>query len=373
MNTCCERKMSSEDDENTSLMQDQNLVQFRTGWLCYKNPEKWKFSLFNVFHICTNIYPYLKYFLFHKASEPNSEELKEHLPESARESLEWLRNPPEKGIRVLWIGHASLLVRIDGINILTDPVFYDCGPRICGFRIFNYKRFRPPAVTVKDLKDENIQIHAVVISHDHFDHLDEQSVSELVAYKADIQWYVPKNMSQWFKDRNCTNVTELGWWEERTTTGNLTVACTPAKHWCGRNLRYYYCRHLWCSWYIVGPRGSKFFFAGDTGYAQGLYPSIKNKYGSPDLAAIPIGACKPRPVMQAQHINPEEALIVHRELDAKNSIAIHWGMFALSNEKINEPIEDLKKAKREECDETFFTMKHGEVKWFETNEADESS
>ncbi|PIK38929.1 putative N-acyl-phosphatidylethanolamine-hydrolyzing phospholipase D isoform X3 [Apostichopus japonicus] len=365
-------KMSSEDDENTSLMQDQNLVQFRTGWLWYKNPEKWKFSLFNVFHIFKNICSYLKYFLFHKASKPNSAELNEHLPESDRITLEWFRKPPEKGIQVLWIGHASLLVRIDGINILTDPVFYDCGPRFCGCRIFNYKRFRPPAVTVKDLKDVNIQIHAVVISHDHFDHLDEQSVSELVAYKTEIEWYVPKNMSRWFKDRNCTNVTELGWWEERTSTGNLTVACTPAKHWCGRNLRYLYCRHLWCSWYIVGPRGSKFLsFAGDTGMLKDSTPQLRISMGHQTLQLSRL--VHANQVMQAQHINPEEALIVHRELDAKNSIAIHWGMFALSNEKINEPIEDLQKAKRENGDETFFTMKHGEVKWFETNEADESS
>lgn len=209
--------------------------------------------------------------------------------------LEDLKNPPKRGIQVLWIGHASLLVQIDGINILTDPVFHDCGPSQFGYRYFNYKRFRDPAITVQDLRDRDVEVNVIVISHDHFDHLDEESVSELVKAYPDVQWLVPKNMKGWFQSMNCTKVTDMTWWEEFPTENRqFTVTCTPAKHWCGRGLRYYYCRHLWCSWFIRGPQGSKFFFAGDTGYAQDLFPSIRETCGAPDLAAIPIGACKPR-------------------------------------------------------------------------------
>lgn len=347
-----------------------NMIASRKGWFQYKNPAGWNFRLIHIIHILCNICDYLCWFFLHKRSKPSQQLLDKHLPAVEEVQLHKLKEPPADGIQILWIGHATLLVQIEGYNIITDPVFGNfCGPN----RWMGYSRFRPPSVTIEDLKNKvGIEIHAVVVSHNHYDHLDEDSVQELVnLYGNMIQWFVPKGMKDWFESRGCTSVTHMDWWDKEQMHSRPdkstppTVTFTPAKHWSGRGICNYYCRHLWGSWLICGEK-SVFYFAGDTGYAADVFDQIKRVAGQIDVAAIPIGAYKPRSVMKAQHVDPYEAVRIHKELGATTSIGIHWGTFALSNEEIHEPVKDLTKAKEEAGVSLtdFIVMDHGEVKSF---------
>ena len=202
-----------------------------------------------------------------------------------------LDSPPANSIQVTWIGHATVLVQMEGINILTDPVFSDyCG----AVRTFGVKRYRPVPCTVDELPD----IDAVCISHNHFDHLDYNTVRDLNKRFGDkIHWFVPMGLLKWMTDCGCKNVVELEWWDElshpKSTDKSKAVkfVFTPAQHWCRRELNDLN-RVLWGSWTIVGPQ-HRFFFAADSGYCH-IFKQIGKRYGPFDLAAIPIGAYEPR-------------------------------------------------------------------------------
>ena len=158
---------------------------------------------------------------------------------------EKLQRPPKDQTQVMWIGHATVLVQFDGITILTDPVFSDiCGPLNHGLTeqvgIFGYRRYRPPSCKIKDLP----KIDAVVVSHDHYDHLDKPSVDSLNQRFPELHWYVGKGLEDWFRKLQCQNVHELTWWEQRTQSLTLSEGLakfdfifTPAQHWCGRGVR----------------------------------------------------------------------------------------------------------------------------------------
>lgn len=156
----------------------------------------------------------------------------------------------------------------------------------------------------------------------------------------------------------CETVTELSWWESATCNGSSFVF-TPAQHWCKRSL-FDTNKSLWGSWCVIGPR-HRFYFAGDTGYCD-AFKQIGEYLGPFDLAAIPIGAYKPRWMMRSQHVDPEEAVKIHLDVRAQRSVGIHWGTFALAHEFYLEPPQKLK----EECEKVdlpedeFFVMKHGE-------------
>ena len=202
-----------------------------------------------------------------------------------------LESPPADNVQVTWMGHATVLVQMDGLNILTDPVFND----YCGVaRMIGVKRYRPVPCTVDDLPD----IDAVCISHNHYDHLDYTSVCALnKRFGNKIHWFVPMGLRQWMRDSGCKNVVELEWWEEHshpkfTEESKAVKFCfTPAQHWCRRGINDTN-KVLWGSWSVIGPR-NRFFFAGDTGYHQ-IFKQIGKRYGPFDLAAIPIGAYEPR-------------------------------------------------------------------------------
>lgn len=276
--------------------------------------------------------------------------------------------PPENRMRVTWMGHASVLVEMEGITILTDPIFSQrCSPSFGGTRQIpapGTKRYRGPPCDVKDLP----KVDAVVISHNHYDHLDLPSVRQLnERFGDELKWFVPLGLKSWMVSAGCRNVEEFNWWQEGQLPNatHVTISFTPAQHWSARGLHDQN-KVLWGSWCVFG-KTHRFFFAGDTGYSPNVFDKIGRKYGPFNLAAIPIGAYHPQWFMHPQHVSPEDAVKIHLEVKADRSIGIHWGTFLLGHERFLAPREDLEKAVREKNleSETFFTLNHGQSREIE--------
>jgi len=233
--------------------------------------------------------------------------------------------------RVTWLGHASTLAEIDGATILTDPMF---SSRASLVQFAGPKRYTEPACKVKHLPP----ISAVVISHNHYDHLDRNSVIKLAELQPNTMWFVPMGMGQWLKDNTVVpseKVKEMTWWQEEQLDGtDIKIVFTPANHWCKRSVADD--NHmLWGSYAVIGPT-KRFWFGGDTGYCE-AFKQIGNKYGPFDLAAIPIGAYQPNWFMKYQHVHPGEAVEIHKDIGSKKSLGIHWGTFKLTTENYLEP------------------------------------
>ncbi|XP_056133067.1 N-acyl-phosphatidylethanolamine-hydrolyzing phospholipase D [Lampris incognitus] len=267
------------------------------------------------------------------------------------------------GLRVTWLGHATVLVELDGLRILTDPIF---SQRASPVQFMGPKRYRGPPCTVEQLP----RIDAVLISHSHYDHLDAGSVASLNArFGGELRWFVPLGLMDWLVKAGCENVMELDWWEENCVPGHddITFVCTPAQHWSKRTPLDDN-KVLWSSWSVLGP-DHRFFFAGDTGYCSSFL-EIGRRFGPFDLAAIPIGAYLPRDVMRGQHVDPEEAVQIHQDVQAKKSLAIHWGTFALAYEYYLEPPVRLREALEQKGLklDSFFTLHHGESRLIASQE-----
>jgi N-acyl-phosphatidylethanolamine-hydrolysing phospholipase D len=230
---------------------------------------------------------------------------------------------------VTWVGHATLLVQLDGVNFLTDPTWATRTGPFNG--LVGVKRYTPPGIAF----DELPPIDFVLISHDHYDHLDEATVRRL-ARAYDPVFVVPLGIKSWLADRGITKVVELNWWESTQVKG-VEIVCTPAQHGSGRSL-VDQGRRLWSSWVV---RGSKrFYFAGDTGYYS-HFKETADALGPFDLAALPIGSYTPRALARPVHISPEEALQAAIDLRATRMIGIHWGTFGLAREPYDEPPKRL--------------------------------
>ena len=226
----------------------------------------------------------------HPKFHPNFQELDKTLP--VRKLDQEVSRPPEEGIRITWLGHASVLFQFDGFTILADPIFSDrCSP----LSFSGPKRYRPSPCTVAELP----HIDAVCISHNHYDHLDVQTVYDLNdRFGNKLSWFVPDGLKYWMNQSGVReNVYESDWWSEKEislkTSDNIKMkfVFTPTKHWCGRGV-FDRNKVLWGSWTIIGPR-YRVYFAGDTAYCPG-FKEIGHKYGPFDVAAIPIGAYEPR-------------------------------------------------------------------------------
>jgi N-acyl-phosphatidylethanolamine-hydrolysing phospholipase D len=262
---------------------------------------------------------------------------------------------------VTWIGHASCLLKMSGIYILTDPVF----SQYCSAVQFNVsnktKRFRQPGLNLEEIS----RVDAVVISHNHYDHLDINSVHDINKKFPYSQWFVPLGLKSWFESSGIQSqsIHELNWWDEKSHRfgeEEFKFTCLPAQHWSMRSgLDRNYT--LWCGW---GIRSSvrNVYFAGDTGYNDRIFKQIGNHCGPFDLSLIPIGAYEPRKYLACQHVNPEEAVKVHDEVKSKLSLGIHWGTFQLGYEYYMAPPKDLKAAlNAANIDENMFvTFQHGE-------------
>lgn len=231
--------------------------------------------------------------------------------------------PPTPAIT--WIGHATLLVQLDGLSVLTDPQW---SARAGPTSWLGPGRLGPPGVSFENLP----HVDVVVISHDHFDHLDLPTVRRLAAAH-DPLFLVPLGLQAWFRDNGITHVEELDWWQEREYRG-VRFVCVPAQHFSQRSF-WDANRRLWASWAILG-RDHRLYFGGDTGYFGG-FKAAARRLGPFDVAALPIGAYLPPEIMKQVHLTPEEAVRAFLDLDAKAMLAIHWGTFDLAEEPLDEP------------------------------------
>jgi len=296
-----------------------------------------------------------------------------------------------------FIGHATVLVQVPtaagGLNVLTDPVF---GERASPVSFAGPKRFQPPGVALGDLP----RIDLVLISHNHYDHLDEDSVKALNAQAGGPPLFVvPLGIVPWLAQRGIVNAVELDWWDslalppsagsgappraqdvriERNgagiaggAAGDATqVFLTPAQHWSARGLGDRL-KTLWGGFAVLSPK-LHVFYSGDTGYSQD-FADIHARFaprqtaalgGGFDLALLPVGAYEPRWFMQDQHVNPDESVRIHRDLGAKRSLGVHWGTFSLTDEALDQPPKDLAIARKAQglADADFFTLAIGETR-----------
>lgn len=236
--------------------------------------------------------------------------------------------------QITWLGHSSFLIQKAGVNLLTDPVFSD---RTSPFSFMGPKRYVPHRMDYSDLP----AIHHVVISHNHYDHLDTKAIRQLASQ---AQFHVPLELKQWFIELGVSEykIHEYDWWQSQDISG-ITFKALPSQHWSGRWLTDRFAS-LWASW-LIAFEDYQLWFAGDTGYNQRLFRELGETMTGPNLALIPIGAYAPRDFMALYHVNPEEAVRIHIDIQAKHSIGMHWGTFPLTAEPPLEPLEKLQQAK----------------------------
>ena len=238
-----------------------------------------------------------------------------------------LINSPAQQPRVTWIGHATALVQYRDINFLTDPHLTRYP---FAYEFWVKPRYTDPALGLEQMPP----IDFVVISHNHYDSLDHRTVDH---FGDSVTWYVPLGLKAWFIDRGISseNVVELDWWQSHRFDDRVNITFTPAQHWSRRGM-WDTNKSLWGSW-AVDIDGFNSWFAGDTGYNADYFKDIGERLGPFRLAMIPIGAYAPRYFMGSAHVDPAQAVDVHVELGAQQSMPIHWGTFQLTIEPFMEP------------------------------------
>lgn len=232
-----------------------------------------------------------------------------------------------------WLGHATVMVRANGFTMLTDPHF--------SIRAFPVQWAGPSRKVQSPSRVENLpKIDVVVISHSHYDHLDHNTVVKLAKQQPDTLFLVPLGLESLLKSWGVENVKEMDWWETHTI-GENQITFVPAYHWSARTLTDRN-KSLWGGWTMKNPK-LNFYFSGDTGYSKD-FEEIGKRLGPFDFSAIAVGAYEPRWFMKAQHINPDEAVQIHKDVRSSKSMGIHWGTFELTDEPLDQPIGDLKLA-----------------------------
>lgn len=236
--------------------------------------------------------------------------------------------------KAVWLGHSTFLIEKNDISFLTDPLFSDyCSP--IPFKALKRQHECPLNIPSLPL------INYVLISHNHYDHLDEKSILSLVKFFYDICFIVPKGLKKWFTRRAISNVIELDWGEVYSEN-DLKVTSVPAQHFSGRAL-WDKNRTLWCG-YVVEIGNKSFYFVGDTGYNSIQFKRIGEVWPKIDLSMIPIGTYLPKRFMQPVHISPEEAVEIHCDVGSRFSLGMHWKTFRLSEESLDRPPFDLYQA-----------------------------
>ena len=255
-------------------------------------------------------------------------------------------------LRVTWVGHATALIQMDGLNLLTDPIWEErCSP----LAFAGPRRFRPPGLRFGDLP----RIDAVLLSHDHYDHLCVPTLRRLAKRAGGPPKIVTGlRVGEVLRRHGIPNARELDWWESTGVAEDVRIIFTPAQHFSGRgpNDRD---RTLWGGLFVESPSGGV-YYAGDTGYGPHFH-QIRERLGEPRLALLPIGAYEPRWFMGPVHMNPAEAVRAHIDLGARTSVAVHFGSFALADDGQEQPVNDLERARDSEGvdSEAFRILEHG--------------
>jgi N-acyl-phosphatidylethanolamine-hydrolysing phospholipase D len=265
---------------------------------------------------------------------------------------------------VTWIGHATVLAQLGGLSLLTDPIF---SPRASPLSFAGPRRWQPPGLALAQLP----RVDLVLVSHNHYDHLDDASVRALHQQAGGPPLFVvPLGLKAWLGSRGIHHVVELDWWQQHTHIGErgpVDVVLVPAQHWSARGLGDRLVT-LWGGFAVLAP-DCHLFYAGDTAYSR-EFGRMRSHFaerqqpqhgGGFDIALLPIGAYEPRWFMAGQHVNVEEALRIHADLGAKRSLGVHWGTFALTDEPLDEPPRMLAqhRARAGLNDEDFFVLPIG--------------
>jgi L-ascorbate metabolism protein UlaG (beta-lactamase superfamily) len=236
-----------------------------------------------------------------------------------------LRAPAAAGLRAIWLGHASVLVEIEGVRLLTDPMLSEVASPVP----LGPRRLHAPPIALADLA----RIDAVLISHDHYDHLDMPTIRHLAAQGT--QFYVGLGVGAHLERWGVApaQIHEMDWWES-LALGSVRIHCTPARHYSGRKRMDN--STLWTSWVVQGARHS-FYASGDTGYAD-HFRAIRERYGAPELNLIKIGAYGTPPSWLDIHMEPESAVRAVRDLGGGTLLPVHWATFNLAYHAWDEPI-----------------------------------
>ena len=249
------------------------------------------------------------------------------------------------GLRVTFVNHSTVLLQQRSSNILTDPIWSE---RASPFSWIGPRRRRKPGVRREDLPP----IDAVLISHDHYDHMDLPTLRQLAVDKHPA-FIVPARLAPLLRAANIGPAQELDWGQSLSLP-NVVIHCVPAVHFSARGI-WDRNKTLWCG-YVIESQGRLVYFAGDTGFGP-HFAQIRERFGAPHLALLPIGAYEPRWFMSPVHMAPDEAVRAHEVLGAKTSVAIHHGTFQLSDEGIDTPKKELMAYAQ---NQSFLVLKNGE-------------
>lgn len=236
--------------------------------------------------------------------------------------------------KVTWLGHSTFLIQIAGKNIITDPIF--------GSLSFIFRRLIPSVVQAKDLP----KIDYVLISHNHFDHMDSKSLHQIKEHSPEAKFLVPMGDKEWFDKKSFNNVSEHMWWDQiiDEQIQDLKFSFLPANHWSQRTL-FDKNKSLWGSW-MIEAHGFKIYFAGDTSWGN-HFAQIGDAFKDIDIACLPIAPGEPHEWMKETHINAREAVKAFIKLKAKQFIPMHWGTFHLGFDDFYAPLKLLKKSWQE--------------------------